>query len=91
MQNIKYILVNDAAAKGSACKPGNRFIPHIGHCIELDCGNRPELVDQLVELREHWPNAKILGVSELDITSSHAPVRVNPWMNELRSQLSDLP
>jgi hypothetical protein len=45
----------------------------------------------LVELREHWPNAKILGVSELDITSSRAPVRVNPWMNELRSQLSDLP
>jgi hypothetical protein len=45
----------------------------------------------LVELREHWPNAKILGVSELDITSSRTPVRVNPWMNELRSQLSDLP
>jgi hypothetical protein len=45
----------------------------------------------LVKLREHWPNAKILGVSELDITSSRAPVRVNPWMNELRSQLSDLP
>jgi hypothetical protein len=45
----------------------------------------------LVELREHWPNAKILGVSELGTTSSRAPVRVNPWMNELRSQLSDLP
>ncbi len=50
-----------------------------------------DTASQLVKLREHWPNAKILGVSELDIASSHAPVRVNPWMNELRSRLSDLP
>lgn len=90
MYNIKYLLVNDAGSKSRACNSRHRFIPHIGHCIELDSGNRPELVDQLVKLREHWPNAKILGVSELDITSSHAPVRVNPWMNELRSELSDL-
>ena len=89
MYNIKYLLVNDAGSKSRACNSRHRFIPHIGHCIELDCGNRPELIDQLVKLREHWPNAKILGVSELDIASSHAPVRVNPWMNELRSELSE--
>lgn len=91
MRNIKYILVNDAGNKSRTCNSRNRFIPHFGHCIELDCGNRPELVDQLVKLREHWPNAKILGVSELDITTSHYPIRVNHWMNELRSLLSDLP
>lgn len=90
MQNIKYILVNDAAAKG-ACKPGHRFIPHIGHCIELDCGSRPALVSQLLKLRRQWPNAKILGRSELDITASHVPVKVNPFVNELRRELSDLP
>ena len=91
MRNIKYILVNDAGSKSRACISRHRFIPHIGHCIELDCDNRPALIDQLVKQRKHWPNAKILGVSELDITTSHAPVRVSPWMNELRSRLSDLP
>lgn len=62
MRNIKYLLVNDASSKSRACNSRHRFIPHIGHCIELDCGNRPELVDQLVKLRGHWPNANILLV-----------------------------
>lgn len=91
MRNIKYLLVNDASSKSRTCNSRHRFIPHIGHCIELDCGNRPALINQLVKLRQHWPNAKILGLSELDISASHAPVRVNPWMNELRQALSDLP
>ena len=34
MYAIIYILVNDLAAKGSACKSRHRFIPNIGHCIE---------------------------------------------------------
>ena len=91
MRNIKYLLVNDASSKSRACNSRHRFIPHIGHCIELDCGNRPAVITQLVKQRQHWPNAKILGLSELDISASHAPVRVNPWMNELRKELSDLP
>ncbi len=91
MRNIKYLLVNDASSKSLACNSRHRFIPHIGHCIELDSGNRPALINQLVKQRQHWPNAKILGLSELDISASHAPVRVNPWMNVLRKELSDLP
>ena len=38
MYNIKYLLVNDAGSKSRACNSRHRFIPHIGHCIELDCG-----------------------------------------------------
>lgn len=91
MYNIKYILVNDADSKSRACDSRHRFIPHIGHCLEVDCGNRPKLIDQLVELRKHWPEAKILGMSELDTSASHALVRVNPWMNGLRRELSNLP
>ena len=101
MRNIKYILVNDAAAKGSACQSGHRFIPHIGHCIVCDASSRfqgssdqserAKLLNELVRLRKHWPEAKILGVSELDTSASHAPVRVNPEMNKLRRDLSDLP
>lgn len=101
MQDIKYILVNDAAAKGSACQSGHRFIPHIGHCIVVEAGgfsdgskcqvSRAKLLNELVRLRKHWPEAKILGISELDTSASHAPVRVNPEMNKLRRELSDLP
>jgi hypothetical protein len=74
----------------------NRYSIFIRYCGSLEPGTlnfelRIALLNLLVELRQRFPNAKILGVSELDITSSHAPVRVNPWMNELRSQLSDLP
>lgn len=89
MQNFKYILVNDASAKSSACNSLHRFIPHIGHCIEVNCGNRSVLIDQLVKLRRHYPDAKILGISELDTSASHAPIRVNPEMNALRRKLSD--
>ncbi len=91
MYQIKYILVNDSAAKSCGCESHHRFIPHIGHCVVVDCGKRSVLIDQLVKLRKYWPEAKILGVLELDTTGSHAPVRVNPEMNALRRELSDLP
>ena len=91
MYQIKYILVNDSAAKGSTCESRHRFIPHIGHCIDINCGNRSVLIEHLCKLRKHWPDAKILGVSELDVSASHAPVRVSPAMNQLRRELSDLP
>ena len=91
MQNINYILVNDATAKGSACDSRHRFIPHVGHCVEVNCGNRSELIYQLVKLRQRFPDAKILGKSELDTSAFHAAIRVNPEMNQLRRELSDLP
>ena len=90
MYAIKYILVNDSTAKGSACESRHRFIPHIGHCVDINCGNRSVLIKHLCKLRRHWPEAKILGVSELDVSASHAPVRVNPEMNALRREMSDL-
>ena len=91
MYDIKYILVNDSAAKSSGCGSHHRFISHIGHCIDINCGNRTVLIEQLCKLRKQWPKAKILGVSELDVSASHAPVRVNQEMNALRRELSDLP
>ena len=52
---------------------------------------RVKLLDELVRLRRQWPDAKILGVKELDPTASHTPIRVSPEMNRLRRALSDLP
>ena len=99
MYAIKYILVNDSTAKGSACESRHRFIPHIGHCVECFAGSRfkvqgsrerQALIDLLCRLRNHYPETPILGWSELDVSASHAPVRVNPEMNALRREMSDL-
>ena len=91
MHHIKYILVNDAPAKGCDCQSSHRYIPHIGHCVEVCCGELNKLLGQLCEQRRHWPEAKILGVSELDLSGSHALVRVSEKMNQLRREMSDLP
>lgn len=48
---------------------------------------REILKDVLEDLRNQFPTAKILGVSEYD---EHF-IRVNPEMNRLRMELSDLP
>lgn len=100
MYQIKYILVNETVRQNSVCNARHRFIPHIGHCIECFVSSRFQvqgskeraaLLAQLCELRRHWPDAKILGVSELDLSGSHAPVRVSEEMNRLRREMSDLP
>lgn len=116
MYQIKYILVNETVHQNTVCDARHRFIPHIGHCVEVDAGfrfqdagsrcsggykdleletwnleQRANLVSELIRLRRHWPDAKILGVSELDLSGSHAPVRVSQEMNQLRRELSDLP
>jgi len=105
MKQINYILVNEKSGKNPSRAAHHRFIPHIGHCLVCDAGGkwnvtgskeRTALIDQLCKLRRHHPDAKILGVSELPSTdsgtySSHAPIRVNPEMNALRRELSDLP
>ena len=105
MYAIKYILVNDSAAKGSGCESRHRFIPHIGHCVECFASSkfqvpgskeRAALIEQLCKLRKQWPDAKILGLSELPSTGSgtyysHAPVHVSDAMNAIRREMSDLP
>ena len=73
----------------------NRYSIFIRYCGSLkpetcNLKLRAKLIRLLVELRSRFPDAKILGVSELDITSSHTPVRVNPKMNELRKELSNI-
>lgn len=48
---------------------------------------RPALINLIVELRSHFPEAKILSTSEIDGKS----IRPSDAMNQLRLQLSDLP
>ena len=100
MYQIKYIIVNDSAAKGSACESRHRFIPHIGHCAECfavsgfkvqGSSERKALLNELCRLRHHWPEAPILGISEVDTSLSHVLVRVNSEMNGIRREMSELP
>ena len=87
MKQVNYILVNETVCKNAHCDVTYRAVPHLGYCCYVSCPD----IGTLVKLRKHWPEAPILGVSEIDSSASHAPVRVNPEMNALRRQLSDLP
>jgi hypothetical protein len=55
-------------------------------------GQRAALLNLLVELRQHFPDAKILGLSEIDGKELHCRnIIVSDAMNVLRRELSDLP
>ena len=100
MRQINYILVCNSAAKSSDREPDYRNVPNVGLCVVVDAGfkwqvsgskSRTALIDRLVRLRRHYPETPILGWSELDTSYKSAPVRVNPEMNALRREMSDLP
>lgn len=55
--------------------------------LEEDPKQREALVELLVDLRSHFPEAKILSTSEIDGKS----ILPSDAMNQLRLQLSDLP
>ncbi len=52
-----------------------------------DSINKEILIDLLVRLRSKYPNAKILGVSEID----GKDIKPSEVMNALRSELSNMP
>lgn len=54
--------------------------------LEEDPKQREALIDLLVELRSHFPEAKILSTSEIDGKF----IRPSDAMNHLRRELSDL-
>lgn len=100
MKQVNYILVNETGRKNAVCDITYRDLPNVGYCIECfavqgfkvqGSRERAKLINELCRLRRHWPEAPILGMSELDTSSKHAPVRVSDAMNALRRELSDLP
>lgn len=75
----------------------NRYSIFIRYCGSLkpetcNLKLRTALLNLLVELRHRFPDAKILGLSELDGRELyHKNIIVSDAMNLLRSELSDLP
>ncbi len=85
MKQVKYILVHETVRKNAVCDVTYRDEPHLGYCCYVSCPD----IDTLVNLRKHWPETPILGVSEIDRSASHAPVHVSEAMNRLRRELSE--
>ncbi|MBR5747447.1 MAG: hypothetical protein IKY01_01530 [Prevotella sp.] len=88
MKQVKYILVNET---GSANAAG------VGHCsrvsdfrhhtiVNSKGRSHQALINQLVSLRRQYPDAKILGLGEIDGEN----IRPSKAMNRLRRELSDL-
>ena len=69
------------------------FVRYCGSLKSNDIlGQRAALLNLLVELRQHFPDAKILGLSEIDGKELHSRnIIVSDAMNVLRRELSDLP
>jgi len=92
MKQVKYILVNETDRKNHHRVSDNPYVRDLRHYHIVDGDltsslSRAELVRVLVELRRHFPDAKILGVSEI---GDHCII-VSDAMNALRRELSDLP
>ena len=69
------------------------FVRYCGDLKSNDIlGQRAALLNLLVELRQHFPDAKILGLSEIDGKELHSRnIIVSDAMNQIRRALSDLP
>ena len=74
-------LLEPATAGPDALKPASRMLQQ-----------REALKGLLVELRQHFPEAKILGVSEINGKEYNAKnIIVSDAMNAIRREMSDLP
>lgn len=88
MKQIKYIFVNETGSANAAgaihCSRVSDFRHHT--IVNSKGRSHQELIDQLVGLRRKYPEAKILGVSEIN-GELICPSKV---MNGLRRELSSL-
>ena len=93
MTPIDYIFVNETDSQDVARALRRSPVSSLRHHIIVNRSGltRRELLDKLVHLRRHNPDAKILGLSEVDPTAAYAPITVSPWMNQLRREMSNLP
>lgn len=89
MYKIDYILINDTHAESPTPATLSSIVPDFRHChIVYGTGRtRQELIEHLTSVRQQWPKAKILGLSEIDGKG----LRPSESMNALRRELSNYP
>ena len=96
MKQIKFILVNETGSENAGRAISDCKLSDIRHNVIVEADGLSDgfkcqvasskLLDELVRLRRHYPDAKILGISELGEHCVHPSKR----MNVLRRELSDL-
>ena len=90
MKPVSYILINETSSQNIGGAVSGCHLPDIRQHIVVEAGGNlldAGLIDRIVGLRRHHPDAKILGLSEL------GDYRVHPSdaMNAIRRRLSDMP
>lgn len=89
MRHVKYIFVNETSSPSPTptalgCIDSDFRYSHIINAAGI---SRPELIKVLTTARRHYPEAKILSLSEINGRNIHP----NDSMNALRKELNDYP
>ena len=87
MKQVKYILVNETGSANAAgafhCSRVSDFRHHT--IVNSKGHSHQELINQLIGLRQKYPDAKILGLSEIDGENIHP----SDTMNRLRREMAE--
>ena len=96
MRQINYILINETRSTIVVSNLNNSPVSDLRlHSIVIEAEakwqipgskSRSELINKILGLRRHYPEAKILGISEIDGRYIHP----SDAMNQLRFELSNL-
>ena len=97
MKQINYILINETRSTIVVSNLNNSPVSDLRlHSIVIEAEtkwlipgskSRSELINKILGLRRHYPEAKILGISEIDGRYIHP----SDAMNQLRFELSNYP
>ena len=87
MKNVKYIILNETSSPSPTPATLSSLAPDFRHSHIVDAAglSRSDLIKLLLLARSHYPEAKILSLSEINGGIIHP----SDSMNELRRALSD--
>lgn len=99
MKLVNYILVNESYSENAVLAIRNSRVSDFRHSHIISAAGltHPDLIRILILARKQWPDAKILGISELGLEIRDQQIvsrgRLCPSeaMNQIRRELSDLP
>ena len=89
MKQIKFILINETSSPSPTPATLSSLAPDFRHSHIVDAAglSRSDLIKLLQLARSHYPEAKILSLSEIHGGNIHP----SDSMNQLRKELSDYP
>lgn len=89
MRHVKYIFVNETSSPSPTPDALGSIASDFRYSRIIDAASlsRPELIKALTTARCHHPEAKILGLSEINGRNIHP----SDSMNTLRKELNDYP